>query len=265
MKKLPISKMVKVSKAFLTKHSADILTGFTACGVVITAIETHKATLKAEEYLRLNGYDIANPETQKVLKFEAAKKYAIPVATGVATIGAAIGANYINHKQIAGLAAACTIAETALTEHRDKIEELMGEKALKELDDSMLKDQGDAIMETGAPVTDTGHGNMLCIEGITGQKLYASPDWFYTVRNRYNYELTQSPNGLSVSDYLQMLYADCKEPYYIPEENDYRGYRVDVTGLMEYVTPHWEGDAEHEGYVIFKPTKAPIHDYMDLY
>lgn len=264
MKKIPFAKIYRVSKTFLIKHSADILTGFTAAGVVITAIETHKSTLKAEEYLRVNGYEQANPDTQKVLKFEAAKKYIIPVATGTATIAAAIGANYINHKQIAGLAAACSIAETALNEHRDKIEELMGEKALQEIDDGLMKDQGDKAMEIGAPAIDTGHGNKICIEGITGQKVLASPEWFYTVRNRYN-ALINQVEGASVTEYLEMLYADCKEPYYIPEENDYRGYGIHVNGLLEYIKPVWTGDATQEGYVVFKPTKAPVTNYMETY
>lgn len=264
MKKINFNKLYKLGKAFLTKHSADILTGFTAAGVVVTAIETHKATKKAEEYLRINGYEQANPETKKVLKFEAAKKYAIPVVTGVATIGAAVGANYINHKQIAGLAAACTVAETALSEHRDKIEELMGEKALTKIDSELMQDQGDKIMEVGAPTTDTGHGKIICIEGITGQKLLASPDWFYTVRNRFNQEINQTTYA-SVAEYLEMLYADCREPYYIPEKYNHVGYNIHQTGLLEYIRPEWKGDADQEGYVLFKPTQAPIADYMEIF
>lgn len=263
MKKIPFRKLYKIGKTFLIKHSADILTGFTAAGVVITAIETHKSTLYAEEFLRTNGYDQANEDTKKVLRFEAAKKYALPAATGVATIGFAIGANYINHKQIAGLAAACSIAETALNEHRDKIEELMGSKTLQEIDDSLMKDQGDRVMEIGTPATDTGHGKIICIEGITGQKVLASPDWFYTVRNRFNQELNQNMYA-SVSEYLEMLYSDCREPYYIPDEYNYKGYGVHTTGLLEYVTPKWEGDADQDGYVVFKPTQMPITNYTEI-
>lgn len=264
LKKIPVRKAMKFGKAFLTKHSADILTGFTAAGVVVTAIETHKATKKAEEYLRINGYYKANPETQKVLKLEAAKKYLVPVATGGATIAAAVGANYINHKQIAGLAAACTVAETALTEHREKIEELLGEKALTKIDSELMQDQGDKVMEIGAKATDTGHGNIICIEGITGQKVLASPDWFYTVRNRFNQEVNQTTYA-SVAEYLEMLYADCKEPYYIPEEYNHKGYNIHQTGLLEFINPQWKGDADQEGYVLFKPTHAPIVDYMEIF
>lgn len=264
MKKINFSKLYKLGKAFLTKHSADILTGFTAFGVVMTEIEMHNATLKAEEYLRVNGYDKANPETQKVLKWESRKHYILPVALGAGTIGAAVGANFINHKQIAGLAAACTVAETALSEHRDKIEELMGEKALTKIDNELMKDQGDKIMEIGAPATDTGHGKIICIEGITGQKVLASPDWFYTVRNRFNQEINQTTYA-SVAEYLEMLYADCKEPYYIPEKYSHEGYNVHQTGLLEFVTPKWQGDAEQDGYVVFKPTQAPIADYMEIF
>lgn len=265
MKKIPVGKFWKLGKAFLVKHSADILTGFTACGVVLTAVETHKATLKAEEYLRVNGYSQANPDTQKVLKWQSRKNYILPAIIGGGTIGAALGANFINHKQIAGLAAACTVAETALTEHREKIEELMGEKALAKIDDEMLKDQGDAIMAANPEIIDTGHGDMICIEGLTGQVVRSCPDWFYTVRNRFNYILNSSPTGASAGEYLDLFYADCKGPFYIPEEQYDVGYNAGITGLFEFINPHWEGDADSEGYVIFKPTKRPIANYMDIY
>ena len=262
MRKIPFRKIYKIGRAFLVNHSADILTGFTACGVVLTAIQTHKATLKADAYLRINGYDMANPDTQKVLKWQSRKNYILPAATGALTIGAAIGANYINHKQIAGLAAACSAAELALTEHRDKIEELFGEKSLKELDDGLMHDAAVKGLLSEAKTTHTGHGNTLCIEGITGQKVYASPEWFYAVRNRFNQEVN-SCTYASVAEYLEMLYTDCTEPYYIPEWCNEQGYNVYITGLLEFCTPHWEGDAEGEAIVVFKPTHKPVHNYME--
>lgn len=266
MKKLPISKMVKVSKAFLTKHSADILTGFTACGVVITAIETHKATLKAEEYLRLNGYDIANPETQKVLKFEAAKKYVVPVTTGVATIGAAIGANYINHKQIAGLAAACTVAETALAEHRDKIEELMGEKALKKLDDEMNLDKAvDILAKDDDEVLVTGRGDVLCCEGyLTGKKFTASPDWIRKCVNDFN-ERVNCDTYCSYAEFLETLWQDHLANVVIPRSADNLGYNVHQNGLMKISMTSDIDPKTGEPYLIFTPSNPPIANYMDMF
>lgn len=261
--KIPIRKFTKMGRTFLIKHSADILTGFTAAGVVLTAITTHKATLKADEYLRVNGYDKANPDTRKVLRLNAAKHYIAPVAVGAVTIGAAIGANYINHKHIAGLAAACSIAETALAQKDDKITELLGAKTLSQIDDELMKDKGDRLSIAETTVLSTGHGNVLCIDGLTGLRLLASPEYFYATRNMFNSDINQTMYG-SVADYAEYLCRDCKEPYYIPEWAYELGYGVHTTGLFEYKTPHWEGDADHPAYVIFEPVRQPIHNFAEI-
>lgn len=262
MKKIPIGRFVKFVKRGLVKHSADILTGFTAAGVVLTAIETHKATLKAEEYLRVNGYSEANPDTQKIMKLEAAKKYVLPVAIGAGTIGAAIGANYINHKQIAGLAAACTVAETALSEHRDKIEELMGAKALTKIDDSVLADKGRAVITNSQPILNTGRGSILCIEGLTGQKFYACPEWIYRCRNEFN-ERVNIDQYCSYGEYLELLWVDCKDAY-IPQHMYNIGYNIHINGCMTIKSPHYAGDEDSEPYLVFEPYNMPVSNYMDI-
>lgn len=265
--RIPIRKYAKYGRAFLVKHSADILTAFTAAGVVITALETRKSTLAAEEYLRANGYYDDNgmsQDTKRVLKLKSTKKYVVPVVTGAATIAAAIGANYINHKQIAGLAAACAAAETALTEHRDKIEELMGDKAIKKIDDEILADKGDRIMSnsSNAPIINTGHGSILCIEGLTGQRFLASPDWVYHARNVFN-ERVNEDTYASYGEFLEILWEGTKA--FIPERYYDRGYNVHVNGIMRLKQPHWEGDADEDAYMIFEPENEPIANYMKLF
>lgn len=263
--KIPMINFRRVGKLIkhgLVKHSADILTGFTAAGVVLTAIETHKATLKAEEYLRVNGYSEANPDTQKILKIEAAKKYVLPVAIGAGTIGAAVGANYINHKQIAGLAAACTLAETALSEHRDKIEELMGTKALTKIDDDILADKGRRIVANQQPILETGHGNILCIEGLTGQKFHASPEWVYRCRNEFN-ERVNLDQYCSYGEFLEILWCGCKDVF-IPKHLYDVGYNIHANGLLTIKSPHYEGDEDSEPYLVFEPYNNPISTYMEI-
>ena len=260
--KIDMRKAGRFIKKGLVEHSADILTGFTAAGVVLTAIETHKATLKADEYLRINGYSEANPETQKVLKIEAAKKYVLPVAIGAGTIAAAVGANYINHKQIAGLAAACTVAETALNEHREKVEELLGAKKLAKVDDAVLAEKGHLLMANDQPVIQTGHGDILCIEGLTGQKFYASPDWIYKCRNDFN-ERVNLDTYCSYGEYLELLWAGCKDVF-IPKHMYDVGYNVHANGLLSIKTPHYDGEEDGEPYLVFEPYNLPIATFMEL-
>lgn len=264
MKKLPFGKMVKVSKAFLVKYSADILTGFTACGVVITAIETHKATKKAEDYLRINGYDKANPDTQKVLKWKSRKNYILPAVTGVATIGAAVGANYINHKQIAGLAAACTVAETALSEHRDKIEELMGAKALQKIDDEVNIDKAVDILDNDDEVYDTGRGKVLCCEGyLSGRKFWADPDWIKRAVNDFNERVNQD-TYCSYAEFLDILWQDCRS-IVIPRSAENLGYNVHQNGLMRIEITSDIDPKTGQPYLIFSPTNPPIANYMEIF
>jgi hypothetical protein len=266
MKKIPFRRFAKIGKSFLVKHSADILTGFTAAGVVITAIETHKATRKVDEFLRANGYELANEDTKKVLKFESAKHYILPVATGALTIGAAIGANYINHRQIAGLAAACTVAETALSEHRDKIEELMGDKALAKIDDEMLADKGRVIAANNGlsmGLIDTGHGDEIIIDGLTGMIFLTSWDWILHCVNEFG-ERVNNDLYCSYGEYLEIVCKDCKEAYHIPKWTYEKGYGVHITGIMNMKTPHYEGEAGKKPYLVYEPYNAPVSNYTEI-
>ena len=265
-------KLVKYSRHFLVKHSADILTGFTTGGVILTAIEVHKSTLAADEFLRTNGYALANPETQKVLKFEAAKFYIKPAVTAALTIGSAVGANYINHKEIAGLAALCTATETALNENRAKVEELLGAKALENVDESIIADRGKDIMaRSDSPILDTGTGNVICVDTYwTGQAFLADPNIIWSAQNEYNEKLlveAESGCGLSSGEFLELLWKMCPTAH-IPEKAYSNGYRVskdgmdkNSTGLLKIVS-HWEGDPmRNERYLAFGPANDPIRDF----
>lgn len=265
MKKLPIGRYWKVGKAFFVKHSADFLTGFTACGVVLTALETRKATLKAEEYLRVNGYDKANPDTQKVLKFNAAKHYAVPAAIGVATIGAAVGANYINHKQIAGLAAACTVAETALSEHRDKIEELLGEKTLAKIDDEANREKAQKILKNDDEVLETGRGNVLVVDTyFTGRKFRASVEYVKRSINEYN-EKINNDTYCSSYEFAEILLRDVLRGAVIPEVNYDYGYNVHINGLLRMGFTSDVDEVSGEPYLALAPINKPIANYMEIF
>lgn len=266
--KIPVRKLYKVSKTFLVKHSADILTGFTAAGVVITAFETRKATLRAEEYLKQNGYydsPAMNDETKKVLKMQSMKEYIAPAVIGATTISAAVGANYINHKQIAGLAAACTVAETALTEHRDKIEELLGEKTLTKIDDAVNVDRGhDILADESKPVLVTGHGDMLCCEGyLTGTKFRASTDWVKKCVNEFNYRVNNDTYA-DFSEFLLELWQDCPS-FVIPRAAENVGYNVHSTGLMRLDFTSDIDPVTGEPYLIFTPRNIPVSNFTEIW
>lgn len=251
----------KKGKAFLVKHSADILTGFTACGVVLTGYEAHKATLKAENYLRINGYDEANPDTQKVLKWQSRKNYILPVAIGGATIGAALGANLINHHHIAGLAAACTVAETALSEHRDKLEELMGEKALKKVDEELSLEKAQAAINEHRNSLDLDnpayYEMQLCCETYcTNRPFPSSRARVERALNNYNNQV-MTLGGAVYRTFIE----DCGGTVSDDHVSNFEGHGRYTTGplILEFSS----GIDEETGrtYLAICPKNPPIVDY----
>ena len=264
MKRIIPTKAIKASKAFLVKHSADILTGFATFGVVWTAIESGKAHLRAHEYLEQNGYSQANPDTQKVLKLEAAKNYIKPVLIGSMTVGSIIGSNYINHKKIAGLAAACTVAETALSEHRDKIEELMGAKALNKIDDELNLDKGAESIASDEEIFETGKGRVLICEGyLTGRKCWASTEWLYKCVNDYN-ELVNHDTYAAYAEFLDLFWRTAVTGIDVPDIANEIGYGVHRNGIMRiHVTTDLD-PRTGEPFVIFTPSNKPISTFMEM-
>lgn len=263
--KIPFKRYFNVGKAFLTKHSADILTGFTAAGVVITALETRKATLKAEEYLRVNGYDQANPDTQKVLKWESRRSYIVPAVVGGATIGAAIGANYINHKQIAGLAAACTVAETALNEHRDKIQELLGDKTLKEIDDNLSLEKAEKSINMHRDIFDdmdpSNYEKQLCCEtSKCNRPFWASRADIERARNSYNEDVIAT-GGECYAVFLENCGAT------VPRDHDsnFVGHNAKLTGPLVLEFSSGIDEVTGRTYLAFKPRNPPVHDYLEVF
>lgn len=257
-------RLCKIGQAFLVNHSADILTAATSLGVILTAVETGRATLKAHEYLEINGYEQANPDTKKVLKMNAAKFYILPATIGAGTIGAAIGANHINHQKIAGLAAACTIAETALQENREKIEELLGEKAIKQLDTELNLDRAEKYLQSD-DILMTGHGEVLCCEGyFTGKLFRASPDWVRKCVNEFN-ERVNYETYCSCAEYLELLWRDHLSNVVIPSSTDNLGYNVHQNGLLRLEMTSDIDPTTGEPYLIFRPINAPIANFMEIF
>ena len=94
-------KLTKTLTRFLRKNGGTLLAIGASVGVVLTAVETGKATVKAEKLVELNK-DIPDYDTkEKVLD---CWHFYIPAAVvGAGTIGCIIGANMLSRKEIARL------------------------------------------------------------------------------------------------------------------------------------------------------------------
>ena len=119
-----------------SKHSPEILTGIGIAGMAYTVVTAVKATPKA-----LRIIEEEKPET-KLEAIKATWKCYIPtIVTGVMSTACLIGANSVNARRNAALAAAYNISQAALVEYKDKTLETVGEATEQVIRESIAKDK----------------------------------------------------------------------------------------------------------------------------
>lgn len=117
-------KLTKTCARFLRKHGGTILAVAASVGVVATAIETGKATIKAEKLVELNK-DV--PEYGMKEKVKDCWQFYIPAAVlGAGTIGCIIGSNMLSRKEIASLSAAYVALGKSYQQYRRQVAERIG-------------------------------------------------------------------------------------------------------------------------------------------
>ena len=117
-------KLMKTCARFLRKNGGTLLAIGASVGVVLTAIETGKATIKAEKLVELNK-DV--PEYDMKEKVKDCWHFYIPAAVlGAGTIGCIIGSNMLSRKEIASLSAAYVALGKSYQEYRRQVAERIG-------------------------------------------------------------------------------------------------------------------------------------------
>ena len=166
MGKPNLSKMLSNTRETLTKHSPEILTGIGIAGMITTTILAVKATPKALDLISREEYEkqqsLTPMETVKV----AWKPYVPAVITGVASTACLIGANSVNLKRNAALAAAYTLSDTAFREYKEQVLETIGEKKEQTVRDKVAEKK----VKENPPDDETviiGKGPSLCLEPLS--------------------------------------------------------------------------------------------------
>ena len=124
------------------KNSPAILTGLGIAGGITTTVLAVKATPKAlklieeaeKEKNKARKADEPNIKLTTPEVIKAVWKPFLPVvAMGGASIACVIGANSVHTRRHAALYSAYKLSETALSEYKDKVEEVVSEKKMKDI------------------------------------------------------------------------------------------------------------------------------------
>lgn len=169
MKKGCIPKAAKTVWLATKKHSPEILTGIGIAGMLTTVVLAVRATPKALRLIDEKKTDI--PEEENIPRIEAVKAawkvYVPAVLTGILSTICLIGANSVNQRRNAAIAAAYSLSESALKEYREKVVETIGERKEQAIRDDIAKDR---ITEN--PVREvivSDRGSTLCYDSLSGR------------------------------------------------------------------------------------------------
>lgn len=198
-----IIKLTKDLRKGAKKHSTEILTGIAMAGYISAGVWGVLTTPKAIDDIK-KAKKKKGEELTKVEKVKTAGKYYIGpiILTGLSS-ACLLQANNINKKRYAALATAYKLSETALTDYKDKVVEVLGEKKEKEIKDKIAKDKAEniSIKPNELVVTEPGKAT-LCYDAATGVKFWSDMEAIRKAVNNINFRL------------MSNMYVSLNELYY---------------------------------------------------
>lgn len=165
---------VKNLGGVLSRNSPAILTGLGCAGVLTTAILTGRATLQASEILKMEVPDEQLPATE-IVKLTW-KVFIPPVLVGASSIACIIGANTINTRRNAALAALYSLSETAFREYKEKVVEEIGRNKELKVRDSIAQDRVTTNPVGDSTIIFTGNGEVLCYDALCDRYFKSSAE-----------------------------------------------------------------------------------------
>ena len=193
-----------ITKGF-KKHSPEILTGIGVAGMIGTVIMAVKATPKA---IILLDKKKEESQTDKLTFTETVKTagfcYIPTVITGVLSAACIIGASSINHKRNAALATIYALSETAFSEYKDKVVEIMSEKKEQTVRDEILKDKVNDNPVSKNEIIMTEKGDTLCYEPLSGRYFKSDIDKLKKSENELNKVMLNS-DYITLNDFYDEI------------------------------------------------------------
>lgn len=191
------------------KNSPVILLVAGLAGGVATVITTIKQTVSAkadiDEATAYKQCETGDPEaklTPKEIIKVVWKRYIPVLALTAAFIILILSSAGIVHRRYESIAAAYGLLSATHDEYVNKVVETIGEKKEQDIRDKIAIDKANEIEAKSPGIIDTGRGNTLFIETLSGQEFYSSYETVKAACNRLNEQMFQSPMTYVLVDEL---------------------------------------------------------------
>jgi hypothetical protein len=182
---------------FFKRNASTILTVAGAGGVLLTAVLTGTGTLKAVKFVE-KAKDEKGEDLTKLETVRAATPAYIPAAiAGVSTISCIFGANILNQRNQASIASAYVLLDNAYKRYREKVNDLYGEDADRNVLGAIVKEDIDE-----APLDDDDI--RLFYDINSGRYFEVQADKLYEAENELNKKLITTGYAC-VNDFYEAL------------------------------------------------------------
>lgn len=212
MNKPTVAKLFKEVKSAVSQHSPAILTGLGIAGMITTTILAVKATPKALTLIENKKKELQLDPDEKLTPVETVKitwKCYIPAAiTGVTASACLIGANSVNTKRNAALAAAYNLSASALSEYKEKVVETIGEKKEREIRDKVAEERLQKEPVNNSAIIVSNAGNTRCFDTITKRRFTSDIEKINRIVNDLNRRMVNGDDYISLNEFYYELGLD---------------------------------------------------------
>lgn len=248
--------LIPTMRHFCKKHGATLLTIGGVIGVVGTAVEATRATVKAVDLLQASEEIKGEKLTKKEMICIAGPLYIPTVLTGLTTIGCIFGANHLNKRQQAMLMGVYSMLDNTYKTYRNKVKEIYGEEGDCRVIESIANDH----MKYDRLPTIDEDATRPFMDMNSLQLTYTSVEDIREIEQTLN-ELLQTRGYVRVCEYNELLAINSIEEDYITgwvssKVNPIHG--IDKIEIKCTAAIDKNGDAYH----ILEFIQEPIADYM---
>ncbi len=138
---MKIERLASGTLRLIKKESPVILGVLGAVGVVLTAVTVSKDTLKAEIKLDDKEEEVHRELTKTEWVQTVLPAYIPSIAVGSATVACIIASTVLNQRQKMALSSAYILLDQSYKQYKDKVVELFGEGADREVEREVTKDR----------------------------------------------------------------------------------------------------------------------------
>ena len=282
--KVNVKPFVKACKVGLTKNAPTILT---MTGITAMASSTYwavKATPKAlalkekaeveknkkagtfknqkmhyydeKEGAFVDGFQNWVPLTKLEIVQTCWRCYAPAFITGILGAACLIGANSMNLRKNAALAAAYALSETNFKEYREKTLEEVGEKKEEKIRNAVAEEKITKNPVNTSTVLETGNGDTLCYDAICGRYFKSSIENLRSNLVDLNMSLMKE-GSISLNEYYALIGLPEGEFTY------YLGWNLNECYEKVELNPHaiLTPDEKRTPCMVLEFKPAPVYNY----